>query len=270
MELIFWGTRGSFAVQGKPYLQFGGATSCISLEIKENHIIIVDAGTGLRDLGRFLLSRKRKPRITLFITHFHLDHIMGLPSFQPLYDPETIITFYSPIKKESTLTLINHFMGGRFFPLSFSQTPCQKEIHLIQKEMEIDGFSIRANPLPHPGGNLALRFEKKGLSLVYATDVEPPEGKWDEAMIDFAREATYLIGEAMFTPEEYAQGKKGWGHSSFKTTVSLAQKAGCRHLILTHWNPDYDDRKIKQLLQSIKREFPQTFGAKAGWKINLN
>ncbi|MCX7973126.1 MAG: MBL fold metallo-hydrolase [Candidatus Aminicenantes bacterium] len=269
MKVTFWGVRGSFAVHGRPYLQFGGSTSCASLEINQNHLIIIDAGTGLRDLGRFLLSQKIRPKISLFITHFHLDHIIGLPSFQALYDPEIILHLYSPLKSHETLRLFDSLMGGRFFPVIFSKTPCRKEIHSIEERMEIEGIVIKAHHLPHPGGNLALRFEKDGKSLIFATDVEPLNEKWDEKMVAYAWKANYLIGEAMFTPEEYTQEKKGWGHSSWRVTLQLAQAASCENLIFSHWNPDYDDRKIKAIIAMAKKEFPRVFGARPGWKIEL-
>jgi len=269
MLVRFWGARGSFAVQGKKYLGFGGATSCASIEIDKNKLLIIDAGTGIKDLGYFLSRQKPKPEINLFLTHFHLDHIMGLPSFQPLYEEDTILNIYSPLSPASTRILLDRLMGGSFFPLTFSRTASQKKIYQLGKKMQLGEVIISSAPLPHPGGNLALRFEKEYRSIVFATDAEPPEEKWEERVINLAWGATYLVGDAMFTPREYAQGKKGRGHASWRAALKLAREAGCSHLVLSHWNPDHDDQMIRAIISRIRKKFFRVYGARPGWQINL-
>lgn len=269
MLVRFWGVRGSFPVHGKKYLEFGGATSCASIEIDVNNLLIIDAGTGLRDLGHFLSKQRLKPKISLFITHFHLDHIMGLPSFQPLYEEGTSITIYSPLNPSTTRLLLDCLMGGFFFPVVFSETPADKKIYQLKKKINLGEVVISFAPLPHPGGNVALRFEMRKKSIVFATDAEPPKENWDEKLLALAAGATYLVGDAMFTPREYAQGKEGWGHGSWRAALKLAREAGCHNLVLTHWNPNHDDQKIKAILSRIKRDFRSVYGAKPGWMINL-
>jgi len=269
MLVRFWGVRGSFAVQGKKYLFFGGATSCASIEIDKDNLLIIDAGTGIKDLGYFLSRQKRKPEMSLFLTHFHLDHIMGLPSFQPLYEEDTILNIYSALSPASTRFLLDRLMGGSFFPKTFSRTASQKKIYQLGREMQLGEVIISSAPLPHPGGSLALRFERESRSIVFATDAEPPEEKWGERIVTLARGATYLVGDAMFTPREYAQGKKGWGHASWRAALKLAREADCSHLVLSHWNPDHDDRMIRAIISQIRKEFPRLYGARPGSKIIL-
>lgn len=269
MLVRFWGVRGSFPVHGKKYFEFGGATSCASIEIDDNNLLVIDAGTGLGDLSRFLSRRKAKPKITLFITHFHLDHIMGLLSFKPLYEDDTLITIYSPLNPSTTRMLLDSLMGGFFFPVVFSETPAHKKIYRLKKTIHLGEVVISSVALPHPGGNVALRFERGNKSIVFATDAEPQKENWDEKVLALAAGATYLVGDAMFTPKEYAKGKRGWGHGSWRAALKLARQAGCHNLILAHWNPAYDDQKIRAILTRIKKEFRPIYGAKPGWKINL-
>ncbi len=269
MLITFWGTRGSFPVQGKKYTEFGGATICVSIEMEDNNLLVIDAGTGLRDLGHFLSRKKKKPKINLFITHFHLDHLLGLPFFQPLYEADTSMTIYSPFNPSITRLLLDRFMGDFYFPVVFSETPASKKFFRLKNKIKISRIVVSFAPLPHPGGNVALRFEWGNKSIVFATDAEPRGGIWDKKVMTIAAGATYLVGEAMFTPREYAKGKKGWGHGSWRSTLKLAREAGCCNLILTHWNPDYDDKKIKTILSQIEREFYPVYGAKPGMKINL-
>lgn len=269
MLVRFWGVRGSFPVHGQKYLEFGGATSCASIEIDENNLLVIDAGTGLRDLGHFLSKKRLKPKISLFITHFHLDHIMGLPSFQPIYEDDTWMTIYSPLNPSETRLLLNSLMGGFFFPLVFSETRAHKKIYRLREKINLGGVVISFASLPHPGGNVALRFDRGNKSIVFATDAEPHKESWDEKVVALAAGATYLVGDAMFTPWEYRRGKEGWGHGSWRAALNLAKEAGCSNLILSHWNPNHDDQKIRAILSRVKKEFRPVYGAKPGWKINL-
>lgn len=269
MILKFWGTRGSFPVAGRHYLRFGGTTSCASLEVDEETYVVVDAGTGIRKLGESLAQRGNLKRIFLFLTHFHLDHVSGLPSFAPLYDSKFSLTIYSPLSVFETRRQLDRLMGGRFFPVSFSATGCQKEIRPLRGKVDLGPLTAYSFPLPHPQGNVGLRFERDGCSVVFATDAEPLEGRWSKEVVESVREAACLIAEGMFTPEEYRQGKKGWGHGTWRDAVTLAREARCRQLILSHWNPGHEDGKIKAIINAARQEYSLVYGARPGLKLKV-
>jgi len=269
MILQFWGARGSFAVSGPEYLEFGGATPCASLQADSRNFYLIDAGTGIRKCGEFLAAHLPGAKLTLFLTHFHLDHIVGLPSFQPLYDPRTLLVIYSSLKPEETRQQLDRLMGHLFFPVSFSETACQKEIRQFRDSFSLGPVTLKTVTLPHPQGNTGLRFEGEGGSVVFATDAEPSEAGWSEEIINWAAEADYLVADAMFTPEEYANGKKGWGHGTYEAAVNLAQQARCKHLVLSHWNPQHDDRRVKEIINRVRQKWPQAQGAKPGLKIEI-
>ncbi len=269
MILEFWGTRGSYPVAGREYLRFGGATACASLAVDEEFLLVIDAGTGIRKLGECLEQGKKIKRVFLFLTHFHLDHVSGLPSFASLYDPEFTLVIYSPVSASETRRQLDRLMGGRFFPVSFSATGCQKEVRPLRSKITLGPLTVYSFPLPHPQGNVGLRFAEGGRSVVFATDAEPVGGRWSREVIEGVREATCLIAEGMFTPEEYRRGKKGWGHGTWKDAVRLAREAKCQQLILSHWNPGHEDEKIKAIIDQAREKFSPVYGARPGLKLKI-
>lgn len=269
MLLEFWGTRGSFPVSGQEYSRFGVATACASLRWDEETYLVIDAGTGIKKLGEFLSLRGNVKKVFLLLTHFHLDHISGLPSFAPLYDPEFTLIIYAPLSPSKTWRELDRLMGGRFFPISFSATACQKEIYCLRAENTLGSLDVYSFPLPHPQGNVGLRLEKDGRSVVFATDAEPEQGRWAKEVLDRVKESTCLVAECMYTPGEYRQGKIGWGHGSWMDAVRLAREARCQKLVLSHWNPNYSDEKIKTIMERVRREFSAVYAARPGWRLTI-
>ena len=159
-------------------------------------------------------------------------------------------------------------MGGRLFPISFEKTHSKKRY----KKIPSGGFRIGAVHishcrLRHPQGSLAFKFKEKNRSVVLATDTEHPMEGVDEKLAAFALKADCLIYDAMYTPQEYRAGRKGWGHSTWKAGVKLAREAKVRTLFLSHYNPLHTDTKIDRLLQMARKEFPRTLSAREGKKI---
>jgi phosphoribosyl 1,2-cyclic phosphodiesterase len=272
MKLEFWGVRGSLPVSGKDKIKYGGHTSCYYLVTSEGKWIIVDAGTGIKNLGESLIRQGGEDpvEIHLLMTHFHLDHIIGLPYFAPLYSPKTTLNIYADSNPEQTEKFLCALMGGRYFPLEFGETPSKKVYKKIpEKEFLIGETTISYCPLTHPQASISYKLQEKDKKIVFATDTEHPKDGLDMMLASFAREADIFVYDAMFTPEEYEAGRQGWGHSTWLEGTKLAQEAGVRKLYLSHYNPDHSDKQIDEFVSLAREKFPQTYEAMEGLKISL-
>jgi len=272
MELELWGVRGSMPASGKDKNKYGGYTSCASLVTSEGEWIIIDAGTGIKKLGERMIKQWEEApvEIHILLTHFHLDHIIGLPYFAPLYSPKITLNFHAANSPEETEKYLCGLMGGRFFPLEFGETPSKKVYKNIpEKEFHIGGTSISHCPLNHPQASVSYKIQEKEKKIVFATDTEHPEDGLDMMLASFAREADIFIYDSMFTPEEYESKRQGWGHSTWLEGTKLAIEAGVRKLYLSHFNPDHSDKQIDEFISLARQEFPQTYGAMEGFKTSL-
>jgi phosphoribosyl 1,2-cyclic phosphodiesterase len=265
MKLEFLGVRGSTPVSGKDKNKYGGHTPCVCLKTSQGQWIIVDAGTGIKKLGDRLAGRRREKPISLHIllTHFHLDHILGIPFFAPLYSPKATLNFYANCRPELTEKYLSGLMAGRYFPVKFKETPSRKIFKKIpEKKFHIGGAEISHCPLHHPQGSLSYRIKEKKKKIVFATDTEHPENGVDKRLVSFARGADILIYDGMFTPEEYESGRQGWGHSTWLEGTKVAQEAGVGKLYLSHFNPDHSDKQIGKILSLARKKFGKTYGAR--------
>jgi len=269
MELEFLGVRGSMPVSGTDRNKYGGHTLCACLMNSEKEWIIIDAGTGLKKLGERLQSQGGgKPLdIHILLTHFHLDHITGLPFFGPLYFPQATLNFYAPVSPEETEKYLGGIMAGRYFPLDLKETPSKKTFTKIPpNKFAIGSVEISHCALRHPQGSVSYRIEENGKAIVYATDTEHPEEGIDRNLVSFARNADILIYDAMFTPEEYESGRKGWGHSTWLEGTKIARAADVHTLYLSHFNPDHSDGQIDEIVSLAQEKFAHTLGAREGHK----
>ena len=269
MDIEFWGVRGTVPVSGKDTQKYGGRTPCASLISAAGDIVIVDAGTGIKRLGESLMARPDagKPRLHLLLTHFHLDHIIGLPYFAPLYVAGAEITIYSPLAPRETEKQLRGFMSGRYFPVDFRETASAKTyVKAGENTITIGKLEISGSPLIHPGGSFGYKIADAGGSIVFATDTEPPEEGPDERLAEFIRGADFFVCDATFTPEEY-KTRQGWGHSTWLDGTRLARRAGVRNLLLSHLSPDHTDAQVDEIERRAKREVPGARAAREGLRL---
>ena len=272
----FWGTRGSNPVSGSEYARFGGNTP--SLEIRnEEDLVIIDAGSGIRALGQVVALEKEK-KINILLSHTHWDHLLGLPFFYPLHQPNREIHIWAPIGFEKpTKELIADILTYPYFPVSFDDIRSELIFNDLRDSQEIDFGSIRISThyAFHPGPTLCFKIEVGGKKIGYMTDNEFLLGchlkasqieKKDslfipyESLINFFKDCDTLILESQYTPEEYTS-RVGWGHSSLYNTSFLLKKADIKHCIITHHDPRHTDDFLlekQQLHVEVLKEINHT------------
>jgi phosphoribosyl 1,2-cyclic phosphodiesterase len=273
MELRFWGVRGTCPIWGKSASRIGGHTPCVSVTSRRGDLVVIDAGTGIRGFGASLRALRggRELRCSLLLTHFHLDHIGGLPFFGPLFSPETRVAFFSAHAPAESRHRLNRLMGRPYFPVSLDETPSEKTFRKIGRAgVRIGGLRVSACPVHHPQGAVAYRIAEGRSSFVYATDSEPlGPGGMDPRLARFAAGAGALIYDTTFTPEEYESGKKGWGHGTWVDAVRTATAAGVGTLLFTHFNPDHSDRDLALMERKARKAFPDASCAHEGLRLRF-
>jgi len=276
-KLSFWGVRGSTPTVDPATWRYGGNTPCLELIAPDGTKIILDCGTGLRMLGsRWAAPNGGKASGThILVTHYHWDHIQGIPFFSPLYVENNEFHFYSFRSKflgrDSLKQVFEAQMALPYFPVDMSAMSARRKF----KEVEGgDSFTVGENKitarwLNHPQGCLGFRIETPAGTVAYATDNEPGDAKMDESLRELAAGADIFINDAQFTPEQLETTRKGWGHSSWLEGVKVARHAGAKTLVLFHHDPDSTDRMVDSILRQAREEFDSVFAASEGMVITL-
>jgi len=263
----FWGVRGSIPAPGPGTVRYGGNTSCVEIRA-DGQIIILDAGTGLRLLGRHLLAEaKEQPlELTLLLTHTHWDHIQGLPFFSPVYQPQNHLRVlgYEGARHGLAVVLAGQ-MATPFFPVRLREVPANVRIReLKQRRFQIGPVRVQARPANHPGKCVGYRLFTSCGSVAFFPDHEVPVADdagapgripapaANRAMIQFLHGADVLIMDTQFDAEEYRQ-HRGWGHGCMDAVVELALQAKVKTLFLFHHAPDHDDAKVARMLARARR-----------------
>ena len=253
MRIRFWGTRGSIPTPGQKTVRYGGNTSCVEVRNEAGDLLILDAGTGLRELGSALAQNGSGPvDLDLFISHLHWDHIQGIPFFRPAYDPRTRIRVHAPKHQRPLKDLLGLGMDDPFFPVDLDAVPAKLEVDEIPSgdDRTATGFTVRTARLHHPAPALAYRLEADGRALVYATDTEDPFSGQENPVVALARDADCLIHDAQYVDADY---KKGWGHSTIATAVDVAVRAGAKRLVLYHHDPERTDDALDKIGADAQR-----------------
>jgi phosphoribosyl 1,2-cyclic phosphodiesterase len=268
MNVTFWGVRGAIPTPQRENLDFGGETPCVEIEA-EGKRIVLDAGTGLRQLGSRMLSGLGPERLNedILLSHFHWDHVQGIPYFAPLFQ-NSILRFYSLLPAESLHATLSALMAAPFFPLPLDAAAATKEFRQFKlySPLEIGPFLIRPFPLRHPQGCTGFRIESGGHVVVYATDHEQGDAESDAILLEHASGADLLIADAQYTPEEYPQ-RIGWGHSTWLEAAEIAKRAKVKRLVLFHHDPLRDDDSLREIVLLAQNVFPLTVAAKEGTTI---
>ena len=251
----FWGVRGSIPTPGPATVRYGGNTSCVEVRSGDD-IIILDAGSGLRALGRALLAEfKNQPlRLTLLLTHTHWDHIQGLPFFAPIYDPRCHLRILGGEgARKGLVNALTGQMESTYFPVPFAKLPSNIEIEELKDfNINIGSVCVRAQRANHPGLCVGYRLLSPGGLVAFFPDAEPRQGGEDRKMIEFLRDVDVLILDSQYDSAEYKK-HIGWGHGCVDDSVALASMAGVKRLYLFHHDPDHDDKKIDGLVRHARR-----------------
>jgi len=276
-KLSFWGVRGSTPTVDPATWRYGGNTPCLELIAPDGTQFILDCGTGLRMLGGRWSSPNVNPvaETHIFVTHYHWDHIQGMPFFAPMYSENNEFHFYSFRSKflgrDSLRQVFEAQMAMPYFPIDLSAMNAKRKFKEVAggESFRVGENKISAKWLNHPQGCLGFRIETAAGTVVYATDNEPGDEKLDKSLRELAEGADIFINDAQYSPDQLATTRRGWGHSSWQEGVRTARETGASTLVLFHHDPDSTDRMIDAVLREAREEFDSVFAASEGMVITL-
>ena len=272
MSVRFWGVRGSIPCPGPNTVRYGGNTSCVEVRCGNDRLVF-DAGSGLRLLGLALAEENGPTDIDLFLSHSHIDHLIGLPFFVPAFVKGNRLRLWAGNLKAAggVQETVRKLMSYPLFPI---------EIEAAQGKIEFNDFEpgavltprpdikVMTTPLNHPGGATGYRVEYGGRAMAYITDTELNAGEMDPALLELARDASIVIIDTTYTDEELPE-HVGWGHSSWQQAVRLANEAGVGKLFLFHHDPEHDDDEMDRIAAAAAKARPGTVVAKEGFSIDI-
>lgn len=269
-----WGVRGSIPTPSPNVLQFGGNTPCVEIvfvnEDGREKRMILDAGTGIRNLGIELLRTKNQDKdFHIFLTHFHWDHVQGLPFFPALYDRGATITFYSSRPPELLKEILWGQMMTPYFPVRFDDIAASVSfVQVSEKPMRFGDAEVSCFCLTHPQGATGFKMVHAGKTVVYATDHEHGEAAADLRLLNAARGADLLFYDSQYTPEEYPN-RRGWGHGTWLEATKVGEAAGVKQLVLFHHDPGHDDLEMERIVGLARERFACTTAATEGKTITI-
>lgn len=271
LELVIHGVRGSTPVGGQETARYGGHTICMSVNDGAGRVLVLDLGTGLRGLQSTLPDRADGYTFDVFLTHYHWDHLQGLPFFLPLYDSANRFTFHGyPWEDMGVEKLIAGTFQPPWFPVSLTDTEAHKDyVELVDEPIRIGDLEVSWTRLKHPQGVTAFRIDGPRSSIVIATDHEAGDPEFDEALSVFGRGADVLIHDAQYTDGEYELHYEGWGHSTWTHAVEAAEATGVGRLVLISHDPSHSDDDVDAIVADARREFPRLDAAYEGMAIPL-
>ena len=295
MKVRVWGTRGSYPVAKREMLRYGGNTTCVEVRVGQ-HCIVLDAGTGMRQLGEVLAAEATTERnVHLLITHTHWDHILGFPFFRPLYMPNTNLDIYGLQRTQRSLrTTIANALSDPLLPFGLEDLQAEMQFHEITHDMEFrigDEVRIFTAQSNHPYRALGYRVETADHVLTFIPDTGPfhtvlfgdervvwkgePTAHTEEdlaalahmrsAIVELARDADWLIYDSQFTYDEYHRFPH-WGHSAPEHALDIADEAGVGELLLFHHDPHRTDEAVDAMVAHTRRVAPAHIAVRAAYE----
>jgi len=271
VQVRFWGVRGCVASPAPDHVLYGGNTTCVTVAVGQRHLIF-DAGTGLRPLGT-QLAAAGVVAADLFLTHYHWDHIAGLPFFAPGYDPAFRLRIHGPRLDDGAgpRPALTRQMEPPNFPVTLAQMAGIAAIQPFEIGTVLhpaEGIRLVTAPLRHPGGACGYRLEAAGRVVAIVTDTEHRPGQPDPAVLALIEQADLMIYDATYDDEGFAR-RAGWGHSTWQEGVRLARAAGVRRLRLAHHDPDRDDRALTAITAQVAAVWEGASLAREGEELRL-
>ncbi len=266
----FWGVRGSIACPSPQHVRYGGNTSCLEVNV-DGTSIILDAGTGIRNLGQSLLERGVK-EAKILLTHTHWDHINGFPFFTPAYVPDHDFEIRAGHLYDAggVERVLAGQMARPTFPVPL--TALQADLKFTDFKsgdtFKVNGVTVKTAPLQHPDGATGYRIEANGRSFCYITDTEHVPGEPDENILDLIRGANLVVYDSTYTDEEFPK-HIGWGHSTWQEGVRLAKAANVERLAIFHHDPYHDDDFMDDVAEQAKAEWDGAFVAVEGMQVDI-
>jgi phosphoribosyl 1,2-cyclic phosphodiesterase len=283
-KLVFWGVRGSTPTLERDTWRYGGNTACLEVTTPGGEHFILDCGTGLRMLGNHLTALNnrwtkwqgdRGIEAHVLVTHYHWDHIQGIPFFHPFFDAQNRFHFYSfqskYLGRNSLRQVLEAQLASPYFPVHVSAMAAARFFREVdgEEKWKVGGTQITTTWLNHPQGCLGYRLDTQAGSIVYATDNEPGVAEFDNNLRQLAQGADVLIYDAQYSPEQLASTRKGWGHSCWLEGVKIARECKAKNLFLFHHDPDSSSRTVDGFLSAARQEYPNTWGAMEGMSVTL-
>ena len=266
MKLKVWGARGSIPAPGPETMHYGGNTSCIELTLSDGSTLILDAGTGIRNLGLSLPRAEQK--IHILLTHLHLDHIQGLMFFAPAFWPESEITIWGPASPEASLQdRVARYISAPLAPVEVRELPSQVSFREAEAmQWEIGPATVSAQAVTHRGPTLGYRIEDNGTTLCYIPDHEPglgaPLAELEDDWIsgfELASDAELLVHDCQYTDEEYPN-HLGWGHCPIADALAFARRVAARKLLLFHHDPLHTDEDLDGIAKEVTARWSELGG----------
>jgi phosphoribosyl 1,2-cyclic phosphodiesterase len=257
MKVTMWGTRGSLATPGPATARYGGNTSCVEVS-SDDTVLVLDAGTGIRPLGKSLKGRYK--RVDLLLTHLHMDHIQGLGFFEPLFEEGMEIHIWGPPSTTQSLhARLTRYLSPPLFPVHLRDVPSRLALHDVPGDFTVGPFRIRADLVLHPGPTVGYRIQAAKQAIAYIPDHEPALGMADgftspewTSGYELARGVDLLLHDSQYTHEEY-ESRTGWGHSTTAHMIAFAKMARVGHLVPFHHDPDHTDADIDAMYADMQR-----------------
>jgi phosphoribosyl 1,2-cyclic phosphodiesterase len=280
MIIKCWGARGSIPVCGIEFLKYGGDTTCIEIKTKKNELIIIDAGSGIRNLGNSFIAKNNKDFNILF-THSHLDHLIGFPFFKPIYKKDIKIHISGCSSGQSSIKdMISETMAPPYFPVKLQDIKADIDYKALSEEpFTIDSVTIDSIPISHPNMGLGYKLTEGNKRFVFLTDNElnykHPGGRDFQDYLNFSKNADLFIHDAEFTETEF-KFTRTWGHSVYLDALELALEAKVKRFGLFHHNQERTDKELDQMVNNcrdiIKKKGSnlECFAVHTGMEIDLN